>query len=837
MEHKIIDGEFVVCELCQKKLQKIDNRHLKRKHDVTFEEYRTKFPEAPTITTVQQEKDLETKRKREETRKNGPQEVIKNCWNYKNCGNKVLVNINVGKIKVTCEDCKRKGLYHPDVLKEREKKAERFSKMNQDRNVINKRTEKLRNRSPEEIEEFRRKRAETLEKKLGPNWKTILANHTRESLLRTYGEDVYDMINEKREQTYYEKTGFKNAMENPDVIIRIKSNGNKKRKIMTETKTNQDTSIDNSEEVQTYDYVLCPYCKQRMTTLQYTHLRKHNKTTEDVKREFPGYPMRCLRLQELSKKGGQSSKQTYNKMKKINCIHCGTEMEVRNNKSNKQACQSCLDKGLENPDGRTKDTANQRRTETLQDRYGKDVTNISHIDGVIEKRGQTNDELYGGTGFGSEITGGKARVTIKDVYGGDGNIMHTEEGKKQFTGSNNPLSKENPDSIEARKKISQAITGKPSKLKGKTYEKIHGEEKATVLKGNRSEHFKQKFLPSLEKALDYFELELLDSEYQGAHIKHKWRCKKCSTIFIQIWNSIQQGFQCPTCYPRFTGSSKFEREIANFIKDLGLSIEENNRSIIKPKELDIFIPSKKIAIECNGLYMHNEERVGKTYHLDKTNACKKLNIRLIHIFEDEWVYKNEIVKERLKYILGCSSAIKINGRDCEIKEIPNNLKDDFLEKYHIQGTDIGSPIRLGAYFNEELISVMTFTPLNISKGSKPKDNYWELSRFCSNYSYIVHGIAGKLISYFKQNYSWKEIITYADRRWSEGRLYIKLGFENRGHTSVDYWYSNGGLERISRFKMRKRPDEPKDTPEYILRAKDGYFRVYGCGHLKFRLRN
>jgi len=85
------------------------------------------------------------------------------------------------------------------------------------------------------------------------------------------------------------------------------------------------------------------------------------------------------------------------------------------------------------------------------------------------------------------------------------------------------------------------------------------------------------------------------------------------------------------------------------------------------------------------------------------------------------------------------------------------------------------------------------------------------------------------------NYEWKEIFSYADRRWSNGDLYYKLGFELDSITKPNYWYSNRNLNRIHRFNLRKKPNEPKDIPEYIIRSKEGYYRIWDCGHLKFKI--
>lgn len=134
--------------------------------------------------------------------------------------------------------------------------------------------------------------------------------------------------------------------------------------------------------------------------------------------------------------------------------------------------------------------------------------------------------------------------------------------------------------------------------------------------------------------------------------------------FKQRCDSHRSGIGCSKCSNN--GISKEETELKDFLNSLDIKIIENDRMILEGKELDIFIPSHNIAIEYNGLYWHSEQYIDKNYHLNKTEACEAKGIQLIHIFEDEWLYKQDIVKSRLKNILGLTQN-KIWARKCEIK--------------------------------------------------------------------------------------------------------------------------------------------------------------------------
>jgi len=280
-----------------------------------------------------------------------------------------------------------------------------------------------------------------------------------------------------------------------------------------------------------------------------------------------------------------------------------------------------------------------------------------------------------------------------------------------------------------------------------------------------------------------------------------------------------------------------ENNIYDFIKENYYGkIIQSSRKIITPLELDIYIPELKLAFEFNGLFWHNEITKEKNYHLNKTEKCEKQGIQLIHIWEDDWIYKQEIVKSIILNKLGMNNT-KIYARKCEIKEISdNNLIRDFLNQNHLQG-HIGSKIKIGLYFQDELISLMTFGNRRVAMGKKiTNQNEYELLRFCDKLNTNVIGGASKLFKYFIRNYSPKEITTYADRSFSQGKLYEILGFTLQSKTEPNYYYIIDGI-RHHRFNFRKDKliregfDINKTEHEIMLERK--IFRIFDSGNLKF----
>jgi very-short-patch-repair endonuclease len=278
--------------------------------------------------------------------------------------------------------------------------------------------------------------------------------------------------------------------------------------------------------------------------------------------------------------------------------------------------------------------------------------------------------------------------------------------------------------------------------------------------------------------------------------------------------------------------------IKNFLDSKNIKFIYRERSILDGYEIDIYIPSHKLGIEMNGLYWHTEIHKDKELHKLKADLAEQYGIKLIQIFEDEYKNNIDIVLSRISNLLNLNQ-VKIHARKCIIKEVNGLDKIDFLNKNHIQGNS-NTSINLGLYFNNELISLMTFSKERIALGvSKSKDGNYELNRFCSKLGVNVVGGASKLFKFFIKKYSPKRIISYADRRWSSGSLYDKLGFNFIKNTNCNYWYTIDYIKREHRFSFRKNVLSNKldnynpDLSESENMKLNGYVRIWDAGSKKY----
>lgn len=473
--------------------------------------------------------------------------------------------------------------------------------------------------------------------------------------------------------------------------------------------------------------------------------------------------------------------------------------------------------------------SNEKRKNTLLKKYG--VTNGSQIPEAQEKRKQTYLSKHGVENISQldEIKR-KKRQTSRLHYGTDHPQQNPDIIKK--TQETN-LEKYNHVCSLHNEKVREKVIQTNLKKSG-----FEHQMKSIKSKQKLQETITSKRAPIIKRILlEKLDLELI-TPFKNNSSDIKVKCNKCNKVYeTTYFNLYQCPHPCKDCYPRESGTSKQEKEIFSFIKKIYEgNVYQNYRlyyTNTKFIELDVFIPDKNLAIEYNGLYWHSEKFKPKDYHLHKLEVCNENNINLIQIFEDEWLIKYNIVKSRLKHMLGVGDITKVHARKCVIEEIDAKTKNDFLNKYHIQGVD-KSVVKLGAFYGGTLVSVITFSKGSISKGSRAKNGVWELSRFCSDHKYHIPGIASKLLEYFKRNYNWINIFSYADRRWSNGNVYEKLGFKLDSVTKPNYWYIKN-FQRVHRFNLRKKSSEPKDIPEYILRLAEGYERVWDCGNLKYVL--
>lgn len=280
--------------------------------------------------------------------------------------------------------------------------------------------------------------------------------------------------------------------------------------------------------------------------------------------------------------------------------------------------------------------------------------------------------------------------------------------------------------------------------------------------------------------------------------------------------------------------SSFEKSVIDYLEGIGVEmIEHNNRRLLNGRELDIWLPDCKVAIECHGVYWHHDgvPHIDAGYHQRKFLDCERLGIQLLSLFSDQWVHRRGAVERMLLTKLG-KDPNRVGARECEVREIPNKHLRPLLEAYHIQGF-AAARHAVGLFYQNQLVAGMSFAPprLGIGKHQKP-EGVWELVRAVSGT--CVQGGASRMLSHFVRTHRPSQVYSYSDNEWSTGDLYRQLGFDLEREVAPGYWYVSpdcGVRQHRFRFAKHRLVSEgyDPDLTEREIMANRGYLRVWDCG--------
>lgn len=500
----------------------------------------------------------------------------------------------------------------------------------------------------------------------------------------------------------------------------------------------------------------------------------------------------------------------------------------------------------------------------------------THSSSVIEKRKKTNLEKYGFESAGqSEDIKAKIRKTNLEKYGveyglsnkdvrqkieatnvkkyGKKNCMQNKEIKQKAI--NTTIERYGVDNVSKSVLIKQKKEQTSLNNFGVKYHTQLDSQKQKVKEAMLDKYgidnICQKDLKNIENYnKEYIEANFVEDGYFLFHeCKSYFNIKQDTTV-----HRMKRRFDI--VYPNKRMRSVVEKEIVAFLKSFyEKTITMNNFDVLSanvlgkrnPLELDVYLPDSKLAIEFDGLMYHsygkskyevfnNYDVIDENKHLSKTLMCESLGIQLLHIFENEWEDKRRIWESMIKVKLGYAD-VKINARDCNIREIGFKEERDFLEENHIQGYTHASQ-SYGLYYKDELVQVMSFSKVRFVKNKKYD---WELIRECSKLNTVVRGGYSKLLQHFC-SINEGSIMSYANRRWSSplvnnNGILIKTTLPNHFYFLPNEYilYSRAQFTLKDFQKKVGRYDNSLNKDENLVN--NGYRIIYDCGNLLYRLNN
>ena len=326
--------------------------------------------------------------------------------------------------------------------------------------------------------------------------------------------------------------------------------------------------------------------------------------------------------------------------------------------------------------------------------------------------------------------------------------------------------------------------------------------------------------------------------WQKNYINNKQKvsiiCPQHGEFQQDVYNHLQS-HGCPKCFNNF---SRGEEEIRKYIELLGFKTEKYRDSKF---EIDIFVSELNLGFEYNGIRWHSDQFKHPKYHQEKSLYFAEKGIKLIHIWEDWWSYKKDLVLSFIRNQLG-KSEYKIYARKCEIRQLKFKDVRDFLDKNHFQGAKSAN-LYYGLFYQDKLIQVLTFFN---------KKGYWEIDRFATEKDYSIIGGFSKLFKQFLRDVNPNKIVTFSAidlNNLKDKSVYAKAGFKLVSITDPSYFYANPQtLIRYSRNHFQKHKllnynylkliitklvEEKGNYTEREVMDLAGWYRFYNAGNFKW----
>ena len=437
----------------------------------------------------------------------------------------------------------------------------------------------------------------------------------------------------------------------------------------------------------------------------------------------------------------------------------------------------------------------EKKSKTVLEKYG--VDNILKSAAVKEKIKKTNLEKYGVENpLKNKSIRDKSKVTLLERYGVD-NPTKSDDIKEKIKKTN----------------LERYQTSNPGQ--NKDIAKKRGQSK-------KENYYSKQVLERLE------DREWLEQQNQSTTVG-----EIALTLGVSHSNLCKY-FQKHNIDIKYHQTTSLERRLEQYFIGRGVRVEVKNRKIITPKEIDIFFPDFNFGIEINGGYWHSSEfNKDPKAQLKKIQMAAQQCVKLIHFWDWELNNNWSLVISKIEHQLGLSK--KLYARRLSIRSVDTDVKDQFLNENHLQGT-CASKINIGLYDQNQLVMLGTFGKSRFSKKAQ-----WELLRLASCQNTAVVGGADKIFKNFVSNYvkTGEKIISYCQKRLGKGAVYSRMGFKESHSTEPGYVYVKRGLPAGSRNQWQKHMLAKKlDIFDPLLSesenmAINGYYKAWDCGQIVF----
>lgn len=346
----------------------------------------------------------------------------------------------------------------------------------------------------------------------------------------------------------------------------------------------------------------------------------------------------------------------------------------------------------------------------------------------------------------------------------------------------------------------------------------------------------------------------------GTKAKLEWKCFNNTN---HVWLAEPYRFfspsppSCPECFKERRSAP--EQHLVEIIQTLlpNTEIQTSVKGLLSNplQELDIVIPSQNLAIEFNGLYWHSDQNLNDTnYHLKKSQDANKAGYKLLHIWEDDWIDKKDLLiraiahklnaYQNLTQVLTNSSttvADSIYARKLKPIQVDKTTARQFWIDNHLQGP-VGSKYYFGLIDqNKTLRALLGVGYMNHGARTNPTPGIWDIQRFATHgkipggFSKLLHYATNELRSKGEQIHTWT---SYSNDDMSDGGMYSATGFTIHKTQSPSYWYVGNltAWKRVHRSNYMKQRfiDDPnlmyqEGWTELEAAHANKLYRIYDAG--------
>lgn len=269
--------------------------------------------------------------------------------------------------------------------------------------------------------------------------------------------------------------------------------------------------------------------------------------------------------------------------------------------------------------------------------------------------------------------------------------------------------------------------------------------------------------------------------------------------------------------------------------DVLLTIQAFHSEVLVISKVPYYIISCNAKFYINLISIKNQCQPDELVQLQV--QFQKNNIFLIHIWEDVWATKKKQIQSRIHSFLGLNSSFY--GRKAKVISLSLADISTFLDAHHLQGY-MRAKYNFGLIADGEIIAAANFSDTRLMKYKSANYLSAELVRFASKDGLTIVGGLSKLVKHFLKQVNINDLMTYADRDWSIGKGYDKLGFELTAITEPAFLYLD--QKKLIRYFPHRLPKnllsdfEKQDVlnlEDYL--AENSYIKIFNTGNLKYHL--